>query len=357
MKQPIIPPGVKNVLVIMTDYHLGDFIMALPTIEALAAYFDHGISLVVRQNHRPLVERLPSAGKLTIYSYVAGRKVRTLGQNYTFFRLGLQLLAKRFQVVFCVSYRISCSMLALLTFSPHRIGLASSRRKWVFNDLLSPFNAVHKLDFYATVLERIGLHGRPAVVGPLPEQQERDSVHKILAAMDGSDNRFAVLHPFSGKAVRSWSQDKFIAVADFLTLKLGLKVCLIGAPGERGKLEEMRLAVKEPAMVAVVAESMGITLALLSEMTLFLGNLSGPAHLAGLVSSAPIICISGPTDKQRWSPPAQSDQVVMLSGEVCPGKCKKEDCQLDARCIHQVQVAEVLTAIEAFAIASKISPD
>ena len=62
--QKTVPPETKKVLVIMTDYHLGDFIMALPTIEALAGYFDEGISLAVRQAHVPLVERLPSAQKI-----------------------------------------------------------------------------------------------------------------------------------------------------------------------------------------------------------------------------------------------------------------------------------------------------
>jgi D-glycero-D-manno-heptose 1,7-bisphosphate phosphatase len=349
LKTRTIPPETKKILVIMTDYHLGDFIMALPTIEALAGYFNNGISLAVRQFHQPLAERLPSAAKITIYTYDAGRKARNLSQHTAFSRLSLQLMVKRFQTVLCVSYRIPCSMLALLTLSPHRIGLTSARRRRVFNDLLSPRNAVHKLDFYATLLERIGQLQRPPVVGPLADQACLDATDRTIAALAGQDNCFAVIHPFTGQAVRSWPMKRFVAVADHLMERYGLKICLIGSPGEREKLAAMRLLTWRPDQVAVVAESMAVTLALLTRMSLFFGNMSGPSHLAGLISDVPIVCISGPTDKEKWKP-LRHDRISMLSGEVCPGKCKKQNCQLGFCCIQDVQVDDVMAAIEKFTL-------
>lgn len=349
MKNRHISPEANRILVIMTDYHLGDFIMALPTIEALAGYFNNGISLAVRQFHQPLVERLPSAGKITIYTYDAGRKARNLSQHLAFFRLSFQLMVKRFQTVFCVSYRIPCTMIALLTLSPHRIGLTNARRTWAFNDLLSPLDAVHKLDFYATLLEPIGQSQRPPVIGPVADPACLDAIDRVIAALPGQNNRFAVIHPFTGQAVRSWPTERFVAVADHLMERYGLKICLIGSPGEREQLAAMRLLTRQPDQVAVVAESMAATLALLTRMTFFFGNMSGPAHLAGLISEVPIVCISGPTDKEKWKP-LRHGRISMLSGEVCPGKCKKQHCQLGFRCIQDVQVDDVMAAIETFTL-------
>lgn len=331
----------------MTDYHLGDFIMALPTIEALAGYFEHGIDLAIRTAHRPLVERLPSAAKITILSYDAGRKARNLKQHLAFFKTCLKVMLTRYRTVFCVSYRIPCSMIALSTLAPQRIGLTSARRKWAFNDLLSPDGATHKLDFYATVLTRIGMIRRPPVVGPVADSQSRAAVAKIVLSLAGEDNRYAVVHPFSGQAVRGWPEERFLAIVDTLTEGYGLKVCLIGAPGERGQLETLRLQARHPEKIAVVAESIGTLIALLTDAALFFGNMSGPSHLAGLVGDAPIVCISGPTDKEKWKP-LRHNCIRMLNGEVCPGKCLKQDCRVGYRCIMDVQVADAVAAIEDF---------
>ena len=346
IKPQVVSPDSQKVLVIMTDYHLGDFIMGLPTIEALADYFEYGIGLVIREAHRPLVEHLPSAKKIAIHSYAAGRKVRNFRQLFVLLGLCLKLLFARYRTVFSVSYRITCSMIALSTLAPHRIGLTSARRNWVFNDQLTPVTTRHKMDFYATVLTRIGLTQRPPVVGPVPDEIDVQRVRKIIKDLDGPGDEFAVIHPFSGKVMRSWPKERFLNVADELIERYCLKVCLIGSPGERHQLEEMRHLAKQSGSIAVVADSMGMTLATLSLMGLFLGNLSGPAHLAGLISDAPIICISGPTDIRYWSPPPRHERMAMLHGQICPGKCMKDACKLEARCIRQVQVEGVLFAIE-----------
>jgi ADP-heptose:LPS heptosyltransferase len=317
----------------------------LPVIEALAAYFEHGIDLVVRGTHVPLVERLPSAGKVRICGYHAGRKARDLQQHLNFLRLGLQLMLARYRTVISVSYRIPCTMLTLMTFARRRIGLAAAQRKWVYNDLLVPASGPHKLDFYATVLQRIGIVGRPRLVGPVPGARDLIFVDRLLERLPGDARAFAVIHPFAGKACRGWPIERFVEVADRLAAEYELKIVLIGSPGERMGLEDLRSRMLHAEAASVVTESLPVTVALLSRMAIFVGNLSGPSHLAGLVGDAPIVCISGPTDKIKWRPLHQGENAILLSGPICESRCRKAKCQDEWRCIRDVQVFEVMDAI------------
>ncbi len=343
----ILLPAETGVLVIMADYHLGDFIAALPVIEALAGYFDNGIDLVVRAAHLPLVERLPSAGKIRIRSYRAGRKARDLRQHLDFLRLGLQLMLARYRTVISVSYRIPCTMLTLMTLARRRIGLTAAQRRWVYNDLLTPLIGRHKLDFYATVLKRIGMAGRPALLGPVPDRTSLALANGYVDRLPGDGRNYAIIHPFAGQSSRGWPVERFAEVANRLASEYGLKIVLIGSPGERPGLEGLRSRLQQAAAAAVVTEPLPVTLALLAGMSLFIGNMSGPAQLAGLVSDAPVVCVSGPTDKIKWQPLRQGEGAMLLSGTVCPERCRKAKCRDDWRCIREVPVDEVLSAVRA----------
>jgi ADP-heptose:LPS heptosyltransferase len=157
--------------------------------------------------------------------------------------------------------------------------------------------------------------------------------------------RYAVVHPLAGQAARSWPAERFSAIADELVTSYGLTVCLIGTPGERPGLEGLRERMQRPDRVLIVTEPLPVTLALLANMVLFVGNMSGPAQLAGLVSDAPVVSVSGPTDKVKWQPLRQGELAILLSGPVCPGRCRKAKCRDEWRCILDVPVDAVSAAI------------
>lgn len=77
---------------------------------------------------------------------------------------------------------------------------------------------------------------RPPVIAPLADQASLAAIQMIVSNLHDQDNRFAVIHPFTGQAVRSWPTERFVAVADYLIECFDLKVCLIGSPGERDQL-------------------------------------------------------------------------------------------------------------------------
>ncbi len=57
--QPL-DPGTHPVLVVMIDHHLGNTVLSMPVIEALAAYFERPVDVLVDARYTDLVGLLPS---------------------------------------------------------------------------------------------------------------------------------------------------------------------------------------------------------------------------------------------------------------------------------------------------------
>ena len=110
----------------------------------------------------------------------------------------------------------------------------------------------------------------------------------------------AVLHPGSGSPHKCWPAGRFIELARRL-----------GATGPRprvvlGDVEQERWRPEETEAIAAVgdlhrpADLLGLLKAY-AGAGLFVGNDSGPGHLAGILG-LPTVSLFGPTDPARWKP-------------------------------------------------------
>ena len=114
-----------------------------------------------------------------------------------------------------------------------------------------------------------------------------------------------VIHPGSGGAVKCWPASRFAAVLEWLRRRRIPAVVLWG-PAERARAEELaRLLPPErlsPATPFALAEA-------LAGARLYVGNDSGPGHLAAAVGT-PTISLFGPTDPRVWRPLGPRARVI-----------------------------------------------
>jgi ADP-heptose:LPS heptosyltransferase len=346
----------QGVLVIMTDYHLGDFAIALPVIEALASHFDDGIDLAVFGAHAPLIQMLPSAAKIRILAYHTQRKARDLRQTANFLKLAFRLMARRYPVTIGLSDRIACATFALAAGSPRRIGRTAAKRSWVYNDRLAADRPErHRLDAFSTLLTRIGIQSRPALPRLRLSPSSQEKACSLVARQWGPGRPYAVIHPTAGKPSRQWPLDRFAAVADRLVADRDLDLCVIGGPSEARSLQALVDRMACPSRATVVTEALDVSLSLIRFARLFVCNFSGPTHLASLTADTPIVCISGPTDREYWRP-LGNPHVKLLHGPVCSHKCRREACTEGFRCVLEVTVDDVIHAAEEFLASSACRP-
>ena len=104
---------------------------------------------------------------------------------------------------------------------------------------------------------------------------------------------YAVLHPAASQPDKTWPAEGFRAVAAHLKESLGLEPIFIGAKGDKlARFQPWRTI--EGAPLETIKT-------LLQGAMLFVGNDSGPAHMAAAFS-VPGIVIFGSSDAVIWGP-------------------------------------------------------
>jgi heptosyltransferase-3 len=132
---------------------------------------------------------------------------------------------------------------------------------------------------------------------------------------------YAVIHPFASASEKTWSMERFLEVAQHIEKNLGLTPVFIPGPGEPANLFGSYKVIPN----ATIAELKG----LMSGAHLFVGNDSGPAHIAAAYG-VPCVVVFGPTDPAVWAPWRTEGRALKMPGG-----------------IQQITVSQVIEAVEA----------
>lgn len=134
---------------------------------------------------------------------------------------------------------------------------------------------------------------------------------------------YVVFHPIASQPDKTWPASRFLAVAH--RLKPALDPVFIAGPGEDlSPFAEFRTIAGAP-----LAEIKS----LLAGAALFVGNDSGPAHMAAAFG-LPVIVIFGPSDPVVWAPWKTASQVLI------------------GRPIESVAISQVLEALDRLRVAA-----
>lgn len=132
---------------------------------------------------------------------------------------------------------------------------------------------------------------------------------------------YAVLHPVAATREKTWPAGRFLEVGRHLRGVHGLSPVFIAGPGE-----DLSAFSEFETIAGAPLES---TKALLAGASLFIGNDSGPAHIAAAFG-VPVVVLFGPSDPVVWAP-WQTESEVLVAG---------------AAGIESIAVAQVLSAAD-----------
>jgi ADP-heptose:LPS heptosyltransferase len=204
----------------------------------------------------------------------------------------------------------------------------------------------YEADSQAGLLSALGIDGPPidrlaySVTGP-----EREQASDFLARQGiQSDRPLALLAPGSGWSGKNWLPERFGEIADWLVREKGCQVAWTGTAAEKGLIPESR----NRDWIWMGKMSLELLAAVIERARIWVGNDSGPLHLAAAVDTA-TVSIWGPTSPARWGPKGPRHRQVR-KWERCPGcicwdwrtKCIRERHE----CMLAIDVNEVIAAIE-----------
>ena len=157
----------------------------------------------------------------------------------------------------------------------------------------------------------------------------------------------AVLVPGAGWPGKQWPAEWFAAIGDRLRREAGFAVVLAGSAGEAELCRSVAARMREPAASLAGKTSLAQLAALLAQAGLFVGNDSGPMHLAACFQSPSVVCF-GPTIASKWAP--RHARARVLQHEDCAGCVSwhfRASCLHGNRCMKSIAADEVWTAISA----------
>lgn len=112
---------------------------------------------------------------------------------------------------------------------------------------------------------------------------------------------YAVLHPFATGPGKAWPAERFLAAGEYLRDKAGLEPVFLAGPGDDpGAFARFRVVRNAP---------LDHVKSLMAGAQLFIGNDSGPAHIAAAFG-VPVVALFGPSDPVNWAPWRTEAQVL-----------------------------------------------
>lgn len=155
-------------------------------------------------------------------------------------------------------------------------------------------------------------------------------------------DKYAIIHSFAGWKPKEWPANRFIQVAKYLGTDYHQKVVIIGSISERSAAEKIARAAGASAVNLAGQVDLKTTAALIAHATLFIGNDSGPMHMACAVQ-APVIALFGQNTPKRYGPWQNKNVTIYHPVECSP--CAQTSCSRQPRCMEMISVDEVKTAI------------
>jgi ADP-heptose:LPS heptosyltransferase len=149
---------------------------------------------------------------------------------------------------------------------------------------------------------------------------------------------YAILHVTAAYFTKQWAAERFGQVAEFLRAR-SLEPLILAGPGEEAVFEQF------PGLTGFAGKPLDWVQSLIAGASLFVGNDSGPAHIAAAFA-VPTVVIFGSSNSKAWRPWKTPHAVVETAWDCkpCPGdRCYAFD---EPRCILSVEVAAVCAAIE-----------
>ena len=146
------------------------------------------------------------------------------------------------------------------------------------------------------------------------------------------------------RPAKMWKTANFIELGKKLTEKK-MKIAVFASSSEREQGLQIVNAIGNNAKLYCGLDFLKLAF-LLKQLTVFIGNDSGPRHMAAALG-VKTLTFFGPEDPVEWHPYSEKDGHIALMHRLDCINCAKNDCPKGTReCMDLITVSEALSAVE-----------
>ena len=313
----------KRILIVRFSA-IGDVVHGLPAAIALRTRFPHAeIAWLVENTAAPLLHGHWALDRLII---VRKGWMKSWAE--------LRLMRKRLHafapdVTIDMQGLFKSSFAAWLSGAKCRIGFGGidgrEGSRWFNNHRVLPTED-HIIDRNLQLLEPFDVEGS-SVDFDLPECEMDHRAARNLLCREGLDGDFAVINVGAGWKSKLWREDRYAAVAKYLSEHWNLPSLVVWAGAEERKMAEAVVQGAEGAAILSPSTTLNELASLSRFATLFIGSDTGPLHIASAVGTR-CIGLYGPMPAKRNGPYGvqnRSLQVRSLEGtNISPHRASRD---------------------------------
>lgn len=364
---------VRRILISYPYGNLGDLVLALPMLEAIHARWPAAtIDAVVNERTADFVSAIPFVEHVYRYTLREARIRELTGylRVIEIFKLYRnEVIAQHYDLAITPRWgEDACygNYLVYLSGAKIRCGYSASvdgrnpALDWLLTHVAKGGHHEQEAVRDLKLLSRTGLKEDTVEDSDVVSRPIKTLKEMATAEMNGASwkelglpsTKYVVISSGATNPRRVWPIQNLATLMERLQQREELTFLLIGGPDEARLCEQ--LARQSPVRTISLAGKTTLMqlVALTANAVLFIGNDSGPAHIAGalgvptvVISPFPLSCnLEHPNSPARFRPCGPHVSIVRPAEPLAP--CV-QTCELDeAHCIQQVSVDQVLRAID-----------
>ncbi|MBI5559333.1 MAG: glycosyltransferase family 9 protein [Deltaproteobacteria bacterium] len=329
----------------MPNSHIGNLVISLPAVAALQNHFQSiPHYLVVDSAFKEIVAPLFAPEFTRYYPRARANQGGIFFRMLAYFKFLREIKAIQPDITIDLEGSSTSSIFTQVSCATHCLAGRNAARPDVYTVKAEPEKGKHKVQAYKAIAAAAGAAIDEQPFSYHPAAAMRLSVDKKLAEA-GIDRERPIIciHAGAGRLQKLWTIEGYADVADWLAAR-GHQVLFVGGPAEAGRTEEILAKLQHRVFNFTGSLSLGELLALLEKCSVFLGNDSGPMHMADAMGTA-VVALFSYADEHEWGP--CSARSVVLRGQKPCDDCIKKKCE-DPRCINTLGAEPVKRAVVSF---------
>ncbi|MBU4306027.1 MAG: glycosyltransferase family 9 protein [Candidatus Omnitrophica bacterium] len=352
---------MKKILII-NPFGIGDVLFTTPVVQALKKEFpDSFIAYLCNRQVEPVLRNNPDIDMLLFYTR---GDLKALHRQSLFDYLKTLLLAlhrvrsMRFDIAFDLSLVNQYSVVLRLLGVRRRYGFDYKGRGLFLTDKIAikGFREKHVVDYYQDLLKLAGIAFFERKTRIYMSAADKKSAEELLRVNSLSSGELRIgCAPFGGASWgkdarrKQWPLENYAAVVKKIITRHRAKIIIFGVAADRQNFETLKKMLGGQDIIDMVGKTdLGQLAALISGCALFLGNDSGPLHLA-CACGVKTVSIFGPADKKVYGPIGDADCHIVVSANTpcrpCYKNFQKPNCT-EMNCLRDIREQDVLNAIE-----------
>ncbi len=345
-RKPLDLASVRRILVIRLD-HIGDVVMTRPAIRALHKKFPHAsIDLAVDEEIAPLFESAKEIRTVIPVKHHCFSRKATLRQKWAAFgRLAGLLKEQYYDLGFEFRGDLRNILLMWLAGVRYRVGFGRTGGGFLLHENVPYDASQHQVRLNLSLLNSFHIaQDNKLLPFEYAPEKAREFWETVGQVSPTTALPRVVVHLDAGYPSKRWPFENFRALIQTIDQEALAQIVLIGTQSERE--QDPDLKIRSERFIDMRGKTALRDLPILFDACdIFIGNDSGPSHIAAAQGLEIILLASGTNDMRVWYP--WTERLSLLQHEVPCAPCELPACPIEGHpCMEMITVDQTFDAFQ-----------